>query len=600
VVRRCRIESGTDDVPARRNATVEDPTELAGAEVAVTAAATLLDEAAASERRWRLLSLHVSERLGLPLLRDEDQPPGVATAVQDAVHYHVTFDEDGARRVVLKPGHTAAEVTWPVAVASAPVEHLAAWEELAGIVTDAAVRARLHHLLFQARVQPVRHHALAATNAYLEAAEQDWDGWDGITFAYTALRLALAVGEHTSAGTAASAMETLIEAAVPDGQPGVAQRGLIFLALTSKLQFDFDALAERILPLLDARVADRVLAAMIERAKPAERTMIWERRVRLAVQDAQHASDGLVRTSKLTSALRLADRSGLGPLRREVAALLQQSGRVPAPMMTLSMSTRYHPGELEAAGRAIIGDTGIHDGLERWAHYGPPTGRAQDNRALTEERLAGSISWLLLPTQIIDENQMPRYAGTDEEEQLELAVAKDETSTAGMRQPVFSEALERLGARTELPNLSSFFGYLRTWPGFDDGTALMVATALIRFWTRDYDGAFYIALPQIERTIRTQVVDADAGVYRLQRDKTPGQFPGVGALLDDLAQLYDLDEDWHRYYKVMLAHPGGPNLRNLAAHGFMTTIHRDQAALVLHLLMHLGTLQRRPSGPPEP
>jgi hypothetical protein len=32
----------------------------------------------------------------------------------------------------------------------------------------------------------------------------------------------------------------------------------------------------------------------------------------------------------------------------------------------------------------------------------------------------------------------------------------------------------------------------------------------------------------------------------------------------------------------------------------MTTIHRDQAALVLHLLMHLGTLQRRPSGPPEP
>lgn len=52
-----------------------------------------------------------------------------------------------------------------------------------------------------------------------------------------------------------------------------------------------------------------------------------------------------------------------------------------------------------------------------------------------------------------------------------------------------------------------------------------------------------------------------------------------------------------RCYHAAVVHPTGMNLRTYAAHGFLGRIPRDDAALILHLLPHLGTLTLRTPRP---
>lgn len=560
----------------------------------VEAVARVLDDCAAAQHSWMRMVLELSSRTGISLFPETKAPPTLLGAAADAVHYHVQFDEEGGRRVMLMPASESAGEAWPVHIESAPAAHLIHWTELAHVVTDDALRARFRHLLFQAKVGRAHEHARAAAVYYLAAARSGgWTESDSLTYAYASLRLAVAVGDRAQANDAAQAMKEIIESSSIANKPGISKLGMVNLASVKVLPFDFGDLMEEILPRLDAHLADQVLAAATERARPAERPGLWRRRIDLAVKDAEATSDGLTRMAKLTRALQIADRSGLADARRNVASLLQQAGRTPPAMMKFTMITRRYPDELELHARSIIGDKGLADGLERWAHSWPATGRAAANRRATEEHLAGSILWTLLPQQVIDHNHLPRFSGSTEQERLEIELIRTEAQTLAMGQPLIAEALRALGERNELPGRSALFGYLKTWPAFDPNTAWMAASALIRYWVGDYDGSFYIALPLIEGTVRHLVIAADEGVYRLQQNQKPGQYPGIAALLEPLARLYDLDEDWKRYIYVAVVHPTGLNLRNYAAHGFMGTIHPEIAAVILHLVMHLGTLQRR-------
>lgn len=580
-----------------------DATSVPDQPVTVADVARVLDACAGAHRSWMRMLLELSTRTGASPFADSGVMPPVLRAASDAVHYHVRFDEDGRRRVLLVPGSESAGETWPLSVEKAPPEHLTSWSELADAVADDALRARFRHVLFQAKLGRAHEHARAAAEHYLAAARSgNWTESDALNSAYAALRLAAAVGDPARVAEAAHVMKELVKSSSLANKPGISKKGMVQLARENILPFDFDELVNQVLPRLDASLADQVLAAATERARPEERPVLWRRRVDIAVKDAESASDTLVRVSKLTRALRIAERSGLADVRRNVASRLQQAGRTPPSMMRFSMINRWHTDELELRARSIIGDKGLADGLERWAHSWPATGRAAENRRATEERLAGSILWALLPQQVIGHDHLPRFSGTTEEERLELELVQSEAQMLAIGQPLLAEALRLLGDGNSLPGRAALFGYLKTWPGFDHNTALMASSALLRYWVGDYDGSFYIGLPLIEATMRGLVVAAEEGVYRLQENQKPGQYPGVGALLDPLARLYDLDEDWKRYMYVAVVHPTGLNLRNYGAHGFMATIHPEIAAVIIHLLMHLGTLQRRPRpslGAPE-
>jgi hypothetical protein len=122
-----------------------------------------------------------------------------------------------------------------------------------------------------------------------------------------------------------------------------------------------------------------------------------------------------------------------------------------------------------------------------------------------------------------------------------------------------------------------------------------IVGALQRFWIGDPQGATYTLVPSIEALIRELILDVNHGMYRLQRTHAPGQYPGLGAMLDLLPELFGLSPSYLRFLKVVLTHPAGFNLRNRLAHGINEYSDPGHAALVIHTVLVLATLT-----PPTP
>lgn len=572
-------DEGPDPVAARP--------DLEG--MGLTEVAVLLDEVAEGVDSWRLLWLRLHQRIGLGIVTERgisrDCPMSVAL---DALEYLLDFK---GSRVSLLPRNGAAGQSWPQAVECATTEVRALWKVLGDSCVDHSLRARFRHLLFQGKAGNGRDLARDAAAEYLAATSSHWGAIDKMEFAHAALRLSLAVGDGPGASQAAQALREQALASATNDAPGLAARGVVILAGVPALPFDFDALAEEVLALdVGESNADHLYGAWIKRCPPADREPLWRRRVQAAVNAAEQG-DGLVRVSKLYGALHLAERSGIGGLRRDVTARLQRAGQAEFQMMHLpSVSREYAEAITEAAEDMITGDT-IGAGLIRWASYGPPTGDVQRSREAVERSLEGLVLWHLMPVQLLGPDNLPIYSGTTEAERFDVEVVRYQVLVLSHYQPIMTKALRLLVDRFGIPDQASLMGFLLTWPGFDRTTAGMAANALVRFWSGDFDGALYTVLPQIERTARNLLLAADERIYRQQRESTPGQYMGLGALLEPLGRLYGLTEDWQRYYEVCVNHPAGLNLRNLVSHGFTGSLTPDAVVLVLHLLLHLGTLE---------
>ncbi len=76
-------------------------------------------------------------------------------------------------------------------------------------------------------------------------------------------------------------------------------------------------------------------------------------------------------------------------------------------------------------------------------------------------------------------------------------------------------------------------------------------------------------MPRIETLVRNLVLRSDRGIYRLHNEQKPGQYPGIGNLLEILQEEYALPESVIRFLAVVLRHLAGLNLRNLMLHGFV-------------------------------
>lgn len=557
--------------------------------ISVEDAAGLLDQVASEVDSWRLLWLRVHERLGLGLMAERgisvECPANVAL---DAVEYMLGFENS---RVVLRPRIEAVDHTWPVAVDRASARAKELWRALGEATRDHAMRARFSHLLFQAKAGSGRELASGAAEAYLDAVSDDWGAIDRMEFAHAGLRLSLAVGERDQADRAAEVIRDEALRCTTVDAPGIAARGVVILAGVGRLPFDFAAVAEQVLGKgIGSNNADHIYAAWIGREQPQDREPLWRRRVQAAVDDAER-TDGLVRVSKLYDALHLAERSGIGGLRRDVASRLQRAGQSEFQMMHMRTVTREYEEAVTEAAEAMIDGQTLAASLIRWASYGPPTGDAARNREAMRQCLEGAVFWHLMPTVLTGPDNLPIYRGRTEAERFDVEVVKYEALVLAHHEPIMTSALRMVVDRYGIPDQASLMGFFETWPGLDRTSARMAANALVRFWAGDFDGTLYTLMPQIERTARNLLLAADEGIYRQQREATPGQYMGLGAMLEPLGRLYGMSEDWQRYFAVCLNHPAGLNLRNLVSHGFTGATPPDLATVVTHLLLHLGTLE---------
>jgi Domain of unknown function (DUF4209) len=114
-----------------------------------------------------------------------------------------------------------------------------------------------------------------------------------------------------------------------------------------------------------------------------------------------------------------------------------------------------------------------------------------------------------------------------------------------------------------------------------------LARAFAHFWRGDPEAATYVAAPRIEALVRQLVLGLGRGIYRTQRERTPGQYPGLGALLPIL-RGNGLDSSWIRFLFTFLANPAGLNFRNGLSHGFLGPVAAPEAALTLVAALYLA------------
>ena len=149
-----------------------------------------------------------------------------------------------------------------------------------------------------------------------------------------------------------------------------------------------------------------------------------------------------------------------------------------------------------------------------------------------------------------------------------------------------SEVLERFDA-TE----ADLTGILSQGALVSAPTAASIARAFCHYRRGDAEAAAHVVAPRIEAMARAALVDAP--IFRVQRQRTRGQYPQLGALLAKLGDR--LDASWVRFLQTFLVSPHGPNFRNELLHGFIDEVHPVQASLVLLGALYLASLTAVPA-----
>jgi len=196
----------------------------------------------------------------------------------------------------------------------------------------------------------------------------------------------------------------------------------------------------------------------------------------------------------------------------------------------------------------------------------------------------------LFPKQLLGADGLPRFAPQNDADKQEMALAEQESFRLQTYAPFIARALNEIAARHGLPSPESLREFFALNPLISDDLAGALARVLLRYWTGDYEGAAFTAAPRIETLARGLVLALDAGVYQLQRQQRPGQYPGLGSLLATLKDR-GLDESWYRMIYTTCCNPaGGWNMRNEIVHGFVDDTYAPLAAVLIQALLYLASL----------
>lgn len=151
---------------------------------------------------------------------------------------------------------------------------------------------------------------------------------------------------------------------------------------------------------------------------------------------------------------------------------------------------------------------------------------------------------------------------------------------------LITEALRRIwskwGPITE-GGLSEFLGQRGHVPS---NMLTPLARGFLRHFTGDIEGSAYTLTPKVEALIRSIILQCEMPVYRIQRQKTPGQYPGMGAMLPVLAKS-GIDESWIRFFHTFFASVAGANMRNELLHGFIDDVSEPTSALIILAAIYL-------------
>lgn len=552
-----------------------------------------------------------------------DPPPGF-TPVESAAWAAMRFEPDidvveDRERVVMLPHFRGPDSTDPTTVAETSPEVTGVWAALADAVTAPAARARFNHLLAEVPAPAKRQRTQSATDAYIEVSGTDSRTADRIHAARVSVRLARSIGDTTRLSLAITALQDATESAITGTKPtvGGAREGLNTLIREH---------APRTTELIEmacqkwsvSQVGGPFWRMKLKTTSADGRERVWRDIVDQHIAAADAASSTIVRAARLRDALAAADESGIKDLRDRAAVLLQDIRHHDLEMMHIQVTTHRFEEEYEQAVAAVLDDTSVVDAepppqekdgeQPRWyrrllafINFDPPTGDPDENRAVIEGQHRAAPLQFLFPVQLQTPEGLPLYAAASDEDRFDLDMVRWEVQLLEQWTPIMADALQRI-ARPEVPPIGGLAQMFSAQPVSSGHIGTQVAEGFERYWTGDSLGALYTTIPMIEELVRNAVLATDRGIFRLQKNQSPGQYVGLNALLPHFAEAYGVPERDERFFRAFLTHPGGWNVRNNLAHGYLAGAQGSVAAIALYAATRVILLAKsgRPKGDPQP
>ena len=566
-----------------------DEAEALSAELA----ARLVDEAAVTADDWHDVGSTLRQSMSTWLKVEEArQQPGAATWTLWAFEYH--SQGSPAQTDYFKPWMIFADGSGNMPfIRDLPASCLDWWGLLADQVNEARPRARLEHLLFLRRQGNGGARARRAAEAYLDLATGSPD-----IYTIDAIKVCLDLARRVKRDELVQAAIDLTckhaASALSEDKPlpGVAIRLLALLNGESGAPCDVDDLLQQARDKFacDVHNEDGVIQLQLERAKgqSERRAQLWSERVDAWIAAAE-AVEPIVGVMHFQKAVEHARSSGDRALLERATARMQAVRHDEMQMQSFSVEMGLHVGEIERWLQPITDAEGWQIALAEFARFGPFTGDVDHNRQLRDQvETDFPLSQLLPPVQLGGDG-LPRYQPASEEDRRDYQLAKIEIRQLQLYSRVVLEALVRV-ANKGLPSLEELVEHFTSNPTVPRDLASAMGRAFLRFWAGDAEGAAFTIVPRIEALARNLLLSGDAGIYQVQRQESPGQYPPLRFLLNELLKR-GLDPSWHRYLHVLCTHAAGYNYRNELSHGFVDNVSDAMAALLLQAAAYLAMLR---------
>lgn len=491
---------------------------------------------------------------------------------------------------------------YPPDLKSVPPEVRGLWLATSQQVSAPLARARLHDLCFTGGSGNRGQAARAAAEAYLQVAAglADRDGPPAdpgralgrVTSLQRALTLARKARDETLAGRAIGDALTAAGKSLSDGdaKPGVVLRLLQILATDRHPPAELDRLlAEaRVRYRADARHSAAVIGFQMKRAGPDSqvRAALQQEVVQLWIAEADRTS-GLIRMRHLETAIKLARDYGLPELASDATAKMQalRPDDLGLTHQTFSLAIPDHA--MEEYFSAFTTAPSWEVSLALLISSDPPSGNISTNREQAAQTARDAPLYAAMPKTRVGGDGLPRFTASTEEQRAEWLLAEHEVLLLSMRAALIAEILRRVWSKWGPISEGDVTAYLGQRTHVPEPLAAILARGFVRHFTGDFEGSTYTIMPKIEALVRSVVLACGLPVYRTQREKSPGQYPGLGALLPELRKA-GLDESWFRFLHTYLASTSGTNTRNELLHGFVGEITEPASALILIAALYLA------------
>ncbi|QCH24461.1 hypothetical protein DSM43276_02729 [Mycobacteroides salmoniphilum] len=549
------------------------------------------------------MAVAVREKLGLSVVQDiPAECSEITRATVWALDYRTEIDDGNRLRVVPKSDFGGGSEA--PSIRDIPERISAIWRGLLDTVTAPASRARFSHLLFEIGGPRRQDDGAIAVDAYIASAARWTRELDRIDDLRLGERIAHIIGDTARLALCIEALLDVSEDEL-NSNTGPIRGGIVIRPLTHVMKSPhcpdrIDDLIERAAQELnDVHNRDDALKlALLRCGDTTCKESVWRRRVEGFVKAAESANEPIMRLSLRREGLEIAEKSNDQELRRFAAAALESGRDDDLGMMRIGASSAVYAEEFDRIRDSFISTESWKAALVQFAYAGPLSGDVDRNRALVEALREASPLAALFPVELLGPDNMPIVRAVTPEEKFEFELLRLESQqTATLARPLV-DALHEIVVRFGVPTTEELTTFLASWPGISAPAIHTIVRALHRFWSGDCEGATYTMLPRIETLVRSLILRTERGMYKLQDSHAPGHFPGLGAMLNLLAEEIPIDESRVRFLKMTLTESAGYNFRNKLSHGVEDYWYPSTAAIVIHNALFIATLT--PAEDPNP